>query len=623
MTTHKLARLLTSLVLLASVAGLMVNAPAARAAFPGSTERAGAAGDVVQACPPDTKSWHALDGNHPFQVWLPKHASDSVAHKAEYVISQLDDQIWSKLTDAMGVVPVARPLPVCLTGANGVVRNASNLEQARDLCGPAPDWIDVDASDSDTVTRDYLAENFMYVLQDAVKSKCTGTWWWRHATAMWAESAAYPADIGRRAAFASHYLSGVQKPLNPASSDKNPSFREFGSYIFPLFLAHWGGGAPTIIGKIWDKTRDGESLLNAIDSVLIGGGAHVGWRDFALAAWNQAPYDYLRDWDGLKLGVRDYLPLDQRFKLDPASHNHVDSHLIPVNLPHLSAKYEEFTFPPNLGARTVTFINATHFADKKDETAQVQAILNINGTKSLLDLTGKPGAAFCLDQQSESLDSLVLIFSNGDVSHDIVTSSDDEHPQAMVVATDAGCKEWHGTVNSTLTGRNGDSVTDSVKFSFTAMGAFPSKFNDLVNAEYQLQAGSKVEWSVSGSTSGDGETCDYTGSQTLSPPLGPSPQGAGAFAMSWRMDYPLQYASTVTWESYSTWEPMVTANVHCESDFNGPSDSTETYHIDDLIYPGIDETSNVRVKGLKIQGQTSRTDSGRTTIWNWSVTSTG
>jgi hypothetical protein len=536
------------------------------------------------------------------------------------VLRELDHQIWNKLTEAMGRTPVELPLQVCLGKVDVVHASGTGLEGG--LCGPTPAWIEINPSESNMHTRGALAAGFMGVLQFAEKATCAGTWWWRQATQLWADSYVYPADISSRANLAGHYLNSMQKPLPPVISGPSGPLRDYGAYIFPVFLAH---KRPAIIGDIWGKTRDSESLLNAIDGVLTQGGTLAGWRDFALAAWNQAPYNYLKTWDGLTNGVWNYLPLDQRFKLDPANHNHVDSHLIPVEVRHLSVKYEEFTFAP--GTRTVTFVNATHFVDHKDTNAYVQAILDINGTKTLVDLTGKPGQAFCLDQQAESLDSMVLIFSNGDVSKDIVTSSSDPHPQAMVVATDAGCKEWHGHISTIRHSGDNGGVTETVRFDFTAQGTLPTKFNDFLNAEYQLTSG-HVQWDLSGSNPyGTSGSCTWTGSQAFDPPIGPAGTGIGIFIMGWRVDAASMLAfGDVGWGWISNWAPAGTGSYNCTDPDVGPDSGTQPFSINKLLVPEDTTGTNgsAHVNGLSIKGSSTYTNgSTSTTTWTWDVTSTG
>jgi hypothetical protein len=556
----------------------------------------------LPSCAPHNENkWASVEGFHPFRIWYPKDASKGEKEKADYLRGQMDNKIWPKLTDLMNTTPVSKPLDICLVND---LSGALGDTPGRHGCDETEAPILMLDSLSEGESRDVLAHEFMHTLQYSLNVRCEGTWWWRESSAEWAEDYVYPKD-NREHSFAHNYFSDMDQPL-PDQCDCNKK-REYGSYVFPFFLAR--SIRPELISTIWHKA-EGTSLLSAMDDALPGG-LKKQWPKFTLDAWNADPVDRFDKWDGLKDGVSKHNG-DNSLTLGPGQ---VSSPEV-GDIPHLAARYFSYKFAA--GTRTVTFVNATPFADGSNPNAEVWAILDVNGQKRVENWTGKNGMAFCLDHTDEHLDNLTLVFSNSNPTDDMTPNPGADHPSATVAATDAGCTQWSGTVKATW----GTDVVDHVTENFTLTPTFPSNFDNGFNyagASYVTTGGS-LSWSESG-TDPDSQ-CSYSGSDTLSVPAGFSP-----LVMLWRLDAPVGTFNGYEWlnATISPWDPTVTENYSCPDGNGGTTTGSTEVDLTDATTP-TDATNGYAggfANGLTIDGSSQNDTQFGPTSWTWHLTSPG
>jgi hypothetical protein len=558
---------------------------------------------AAAGCPPsDEQKWTFDEGFHPFRIWYPKDAAKAEEAKVKYLKSQMDNKIWPMLTGLMHTTPHSKPLDICLVRRIG--DGALGNTQGKGGCDGVPAHIEMLSSLGDVDSRDVLAHEFMHSLQYSLNVRCEGTWWWRESTGEWAEDYVYPED-NREHGFAHNYFSDMDRPL-PDACDCNKN-REYGSYVFPFFIAR--SLRPSLISAIWHKAEN-EPLLSAFDTDLPGGWQKQ-WPRFVLDSWNAKPVDYFKQWDGLKDGVAAQTENDVT-TLKPGQVGDLDV----SSLPHLSARYFSYKLAPT--TRTVTFVNATAYADGSNPDTHVDAILEINGEKKVENWTGKDGMAFCLDHADEHLESLTLIFSNASPSSDMTADPNARHPSAEIAATDAGCTSWRGTIKATW----GTDVVNHVTVNVTMLPTFPSNFDNgfnFVGASYVTTGGS-LSWSESGTDPDTG--CSYSGSDSFA-----VPSGVSLLVMLWRLDAPPSAFGGYEWlnATVSPWDPTVTEHSSCPNGDGGTTEDSEQIDLGDAVLPtaGSSVYASGYVNRTTIDGSSQNDIEYGPTSWTWHLTSPG
>lgn len=583
----------------------------ARSRQPLAVDALGSA-DSTPACPPpDEKNWAVIHGSHPFRVWYPTDVDHAVAYesRAKSWAAQMDAKIWPDLTELMHVQPVSRPLDICMEQKLPPIHdlNIDGLAQSTRGCAETPAFVEVLGPFALAQEHSYgvLAHEFMHVLQYALDVPCANTDWWRESTATWAEDVVYPSDDFEHG-FAHSYFSEMQKPL--PDPDGCSCLRQYGTYVFPQFIAR--SLRPSLVSAIWHRA-EAEGVPEAIDDVLPGGLTRQ-WPRFTLDSWNADPVDQFKTWDRLGDGVAKETQNDVT-TLGPGD----EPSLGVGSLRHLSAKYFTYKFSP--ATRTVTFVNATPFADGKNPDAHVDAILDINGDKTVENWTGKVGQAFCLNHSDEHLDQLTLVFSNASPTKDMTPNPKARHPAATVAATDAGCTAWNGTVNATW---GSDGVSDHVHLNLSLAPSFPSMFGNGFNfagASYRTTGGS-LSWSESGTDSNTG--CSYSGSASL-----PVPTGVSPLVMLWRLDAPPHTFDGYEWLNATTspWDPTGTEHSSCPDGNGGTIDDTAQIDLADATLPTSSTTGIAAgtVVGRSINGSSHDDTQYGPTDWTWHLASPG
>jgi hypothetical protein len=553
-------------------------------------------------CPPSPKWIHTsgkqFDHRYPFRIWYAKPKDGDMAHTLGH---ELDQHIWRKETDLLQVEPRGRPLGsplnICL------VQNIDGSAAGDTIaigCDRASSYILLLDSLDPVDARDVLAHEFFHTLQYALDVPCKNTYWWRESTGQWAETFVYPNDT-RSTAYPHFYLEDVNKSL-PDPTDLNKD-REYGSFLFPLFIHHMPGLGQDVIGKIW-RAAQHMPLLKAIDGNLPGG-FKKQWPEFALRIFNHDPVTDLSSWYGPLADegtFKDYVKTPTT--LLPGS----DVSLPVSKLPHLSADYYSFTV--GAGVRTVSFQNqrpySGGFRGKPDPNAKVQAIVSTNGGTSVrvADWTGKIGQAFCLALPEQQVSDLTLIFSNSGM-----TAEDDFNYgfKPHVVATNVGCNQWHGTITAE---RDDGGVVRKSTVSVTLARSASSPDDPLF---YTPVFGS-ASWSISGT---DGGGCTYSGSGTWT--VGPTD---GTLYLGWQ----LHSFGPVNNRAYNAafGGPFYVDGVTVSCPGSDPDTGLSfwgnfpPWETSDINHP----SPLVSADGTTLHGHFSATPSAETTVtWDWDLTS--
>jgi hypothetical protein len=479
-----------------------VAIPAAGLFLCGAPARAKA--DDRPVCAPSGKAaWTNVEGFKPFRIWFNKDAEDAgyLETRAKYLVQEMDSTIWPKLTESMNTKPISKPLGICLVKPNQLPGGALAITKGEGIgCGAVGAYIQVGegtvGAEEKKSLRDTLAHEFMHVLQDSLDVSCPGTYWWREATANWAMDEAYPGE-NLEHDYAPAYLKDMDNPL---PTDCDSCLREYGSYVFPFWIAR--SLRPGLIGDIWHRMQT-ESTLDAINDELPGG-FKKQWPRFGLDSWNQDPVDYYKSWDGLDQGASTYT---KEQELSPGS----DVALNGVQkLQHLSAKY--FTFKVAAGVRTLGVQIPSPYhggigGEKPDPHANVQAIVDLSGGNSeVLDWTGKFTKNYCFALPHQHVTSLTLVFSNSDTENDF-----DGSEPGYVIATNVGCKGWSGTITSELDNPHGDT---GLKIKQTAEVTYERQKSSPDDSLFYASVKGGGSWSGSWQTSSGASTCTYSGSGT-------------------------------------------------------------------------------------------------------------
>ena len=238
-----------------------------------------------------------------------------------------------------------------------------------------PAYIQIPETETLDDAKVTLAHEFMHVLQFSLDVGCANSSWWSEATASWAEDAVYPHVTASRA-WQYVYLKDIHHQLpgkcDPCEDFTNGRDRQYGSYLFPFFLAR--SIRPELIGTIWHRAQS-QSILKAIDDE-VPDGLKKQWPRFALDAWNKDSVDYFHSWDDLNKGASKYT---KEQTLGPGSEEPLKG---VADLKHLSVKY--FNFKVESGVRTVSVTIPAPYSggvasDKPNPHAKMQAIIELAG----------------------------------------------------------------------------------------------------------------------------------------------------------------------------------------------------------------------------------------------------
>jgi hypothetical protein len=548
----------------------------------------GSGGEVNPPACADPHGWQFKAGQgNPYRLWFPDH-NHKAAELATFLRHQMDEKIWPKETNLMNTTPVANTQDICLVDTLPKAKGIGHTTSAGVGCGHKSATVEMLNSLGDKDAEDVLAHEFFHVLQFSLDVKCSDTIWWRESTALWAEDFVYPDD-NREQQFASNYLQDMDKPLNDACDCQEE--REYGSYLFPFFIAHTF--SPDLVAQIWHKAQD-EDILDAIDDVLPGG-LDKQWPEFALDAWNAKPRDEFQFWDGLDDGAsKEY---GDPIKLKPGD----DDGLSTGDLKHMSVKY--FSFDVESGVRTVALQNGYPYfqiGGDKNKHAGVHAIVELaDGSLEVKDWTNEVGPNYCLALSGQHVKTLTIVYTNAGKTKDF-----DSTDPSYLVASNIGCKSWTVKASSDATTTSGGHVTTTATATFKRVPSSPE------SPVFYTPVSGTVNWT--GTYSADGCTGSGDGSLAID-------KDSGYLTMYWNAHNVPGFLPTRGYGGLIG-GPLL----GYEIDYTCPNDSN-THAA--LVPAGTWDTgptaATVSGGGLSAHGHWAETTDEETDTWDWTMTSSG
>lgn len=327
------------------------------------------------------------------------------------------------------------------------------------------------ADGNQELTLATVAHELMHAIQGAFNSvdrQSRQHKWLRESTATWAEHYVYPT-FNTEQDYADGFLKVPWLPL-----DNTRGVHEYGGYLFPFYLS--GLFPDSTIRTIWENTES-DKVFEAIDNAL-GGSLDQEWASFTAYNWNETPLDDYSSWDGLMKSVADQT--DTETIEITAQQNIYEMSLAassdagPVQgVDYLSAQYFHFDLT-DTSIHTILFANGysfelhegspqglglvgdtTYYAEELTEDgkkgAHVQALVRAEGEWELLnyDLTDIAFVPFCQDYAEESIEELVLIFSNSRFGEGNRTQIVPKGLSPRLFVSNVACGDWLG--DATLT----------------------------------------------------------------------------------------------------------------------------------------------------------------------------
>mgnify|MGYP005843324875 CR=1 FL=1 len=407
-------------------------------------------------------------------------------------------------------------------------------------CGDASTFILINRSQSDAVSTSI--HEFMHSIQFSLPVKaCLSTDYktMMESTANWAVNYILPNSQWEHQ-YPDSYLDDITASLLQAS----PPLRPYGAYLYPLYLTREVG--PNKVQEAWDLARTYnqkgvmENLVN-LDTV---------WPEFVAQLWNTAPLDKFNTWDSITDKVR--MRTSDNIVLDLAGNENAEVLIMPDELPGMSAHifhvrfndtnirtaafFNGFTYKlqyetvPDIGDRVV----ATALAAAEKQGAHLHALFKINGAweTTLRNWTDKPYVFFAGDIPSNTVDEIVLIFSNSNSDISQTTAPYNGLPSRFWLTNIPwASSNWTGEAHFTCDRGNGVTETfDATNLNFIP---FPSSMpaspvHEVTDTAYgyvlgHTLAAGNVSWSISGSSG----SCSYSGNGSKSI----APGGANSFLL--------------------------------------------------------------------------------------------
>jgi hypothetical protein len=180
--------------------------------------------------------------NGKVRIWYSNFTPEDAA-KAEDLADEVNLFIWPKLTGLMGREPLSDS-SLANNGGDGLLDvylvplSDGGSTSPRQGCEQSPAFINLNRAVISNDRIAYLAHEFMHALQFtySYSDGCVlpKHEWWMDATATWAIDYVYPG-VNVEHGYAGSYLWHPEEPLDVNS-------HRYGAYVFPFFLARFGGG---------------------------------------------------------------------------------------------------------------------------------------------------------------------------------------------------------------------------------------------------------------------------------------------------------------------------------------------------------------------------------------------
>jgi hypothetical protein len=333
-------------------------------------------------------------------------------------------------------------------------------------CG-SPSFILIKADRDPEKIKAALAHEFFHVLELGAyefSAACDDYRWLGEATANLAIELSFPTEQVEHDEFARYFAFGERMtPIDEPYDDNRYRSNGYGDYVFLQYVAEKFGHS--VVKAVWDGTASADSVGALTAAVgTVGGGLSEVWPDFALASWNDteenlagAFYGYDTFTYGIKEGFdegdagRESGQKSIAVKLDGASRKTFDllaSAPTAGQVPRLSiqADYLKFT---DSNVRSVMYVNAMAFGDVPN--LRIQALAKVAGQwQAAEDWTKVTHKSFCRDKKDETIQELVLLYSNSDGERPSPPISFFVPPKLSV--SNVGCFRWEGVSSKTVSG---------------------------------------------------------------------------------------------------------------------------------------------------------------------------
>jgi len=320
-----------------------------------------------------------------------------------------------------------RPAPnpqACRVGAGGGYTGYTSPR----VGNTSASYVMIDANVLGPMLTSHIAHELMHVGQHAYD--VTEPFWLKDATASWGavrvlQKLSPPVSREPNFEYLPKFFEGLDKKL---TRDTEDDLNRYGSWLY-IFAASMDQG-DQIVTKFWEKAAaPGIQNEEAIDSVFK---FDDHFDEFATRNWNEKPPLTVAYGDADSTFPPARKPDVKQVFLGSPEDAEIKDSLVP-----LSARYYRYTF----GAP----VKGVFFHNKLDGKphAHLWGIAKISGEwQAPEDWTGIEEKSWCMDDPSQHLDELILIFSNSDMSGADVTSSG-----SSVEAKATGvCADWQGTV---------------------------------------------------------------------------------------------------------------------------------------------------------------------------------
>jgi|KBSSwiStaDraftv2_1062776.scaffolds.fasta_scaffold02680_15 Bacterial Ig-like domain (group 2) len=511
-------------------------------------------------------------------------------------------------------------------------------------------------ANSGPMVKSLLAHEFLHALQFTIDraASCKDLEWLDEATAQWAMDHLVPTiaqglpgefgmepGVGNVASgypksgtvLAAYLYAGHLTSIEKPGPGLDPKLNGYSDYLFFQYLARTQG--PDTIRQIFDALAGGRNSVEAIAAAV---DMKSVWPAFARTlwiGWEDKVLDYWANEDEYKFGLAQVyaqvptvqtIPqeMKDRQKTTPVDQKGQKSAQFELlaNALAFSGNYEveprsilyehlKFSDP---SVHAVVFYNP--IADRPDNgPMKLEALKKIGGKwQPPEDWTPRAFQTYCLDNQDERLEELLLIVSNSDANRASETPFVISNLSPMKQATsNVGCWQWFGSASVTTETAFGYTTVESMTGPFVRFRALSDDPNDkLVGLDvFVADVTSRVTYSVSGPITGT--SCTISGTGTANPKV---PGEGSMFVNYLTLDGPPTPLERMAVGSGQTTVPGVSTTISC------PGKAPEVTVLDQatnwLAWPS--DGVPVSADGRTISGTWTEVDpdgTRKTSVWNF------
>jgi hypothetical protein len=342
------------------------------------------------------------------------------------------------------VPPRANSTTLCDKEENtGSVVGAAIVTNSNATGNACSDFMIIDRAEIDGGSyKSTFAHEFFHVLQDAYacqlgESDGTGEYWFREASATWAEANFVPetavAEVHNR--FVNDFQKSTESLHQSNGADAD---HMYSAYIWPFFFDQKKGGGAGSVQAAWKSLR-GAGSFDAANQALDGVYKFkTNFRDFAVTNLNVPRPDALPD-----SAVYTAEPAFPSGEPDIAAVEFSAAAKIneALNLDALRADYTRYS----VTSQTVKKLKFTFSGIQVRDGLDIDALVEIDGQPwERRNYDDADTVKFCLDKPDQNLKDSIWVLSNHNVPFDQVVTG-----LVKVEASEVACgKSWSGQANS-------------------------------------------------------------------------------------------------------------------------------------------------------------------------------